>query len=297
MRAAYEAVEPNAGSSLRCWRAVGESFNARWHFHPEIEFMFVERSCGLRFVGDNVEPFHEGDLVMIGPNLPHVWLNSNLPQPTPSDHSIAICVQFRENFLGESLWRAPEFSRIAVLLRRASIGIHFTGPELKSAAGHLQNIAATSGPAQLAELILLLDLLAGAQSIRLLASGGYVPDLNRHDAARIAAVCRYIHENLSAEIYQPAAAKIAGLKPATFCSFFREKVGRTFSSYVTQLRIARAIHLMVEEEMTVSEAAFTSGFNNLSNFNQHFRAQKGMSPSDYLHSLQDSRIWKIPDRV
>jgi AraC-like DNA-binding protein len=297
MRAAYETVEPNAGSSLRCWRAVGESFNARWHFHPEIEVMFVERSCGLRFVGDNVEPFHEGDLVMVGPNLPHVWLNSKMPGPTPRDHSIAICVQFRENFLGESLWRAPEFSRVALLLQRASSGIHFRGLELKSAARHLQRIAATSGAVQLAELILLLDLLAGVPSVRLLASGGYVPNLNRHDAVRIAAVCRYIHENLANEIHQPAAAKIAGLRPATFSRFFRERVGRTFCGYVTQLRIARAIHLMVEDGMMVSEAAFTSGFNNLSNFNQHFRTQKGMSPSDYLRSLQDSRVWRISART
>src|SRR5207237_1277566 len=125
-----------------------------------------------------------------------------------------------------------------------------------------------------------------ARVTKLLASGGYVPKLNRVDAARIDASCRYVHENLSQEIYQPAAARLAGLSPATFSTFFREKMGRTFSAYVTQLRVARAIHFMVEEDMTVTEAAFASGFNNLSNFNAHFRTQKGMNPRAYLQKLQ-----------
>src|SRR5688572_13238787 len=117
MRASFEVIQPHEGGSLRCWRAVGESFNGPWHFHPELELMLVERSRGLRFVGDSVEPFSEGDLVMIGPNLPHVWINHNPPHPTPHDHAIAICVQFREDFLGEGLWRAPEFASVATLFR------------------------------------------------------------------------------------------------------------------------------------------------------------------------------------
>lgn len=286
MRATYEVVRPHEGGSLRCWRATGTRFSGPWHFHPEIELMFVERSRGLRFVGDSVEPFREGELVMTGPNLPHVWINHHPSVPAPDDHAIGICVQFREDFLGVDFWKAPEFASIATLFRRSGQGLLFAGATARRATQHLRRMVKTTGAARLAELILLLDFLARAGNTRLLATSGYVPKLNHVDAARIHLVCRYVHENLSEEIAQPAAAKLAGLSPATFSSFFRAKMGRTFSGYVTQLRVARAIHFMVEEDMSVSEAAFASGFNNLSNFNAHFRTQKSMSPRAYLKRLR-----------
>jgi AraC-like DNA-binding protein len=297
MRAAYEIVEPHEGGSLRCWRATGERFNGPWHFHPEVEIMFVERSRGVRFVGDNVEPFREGDLVMTGPNVPHVWVNHQAPQPTPHDYAIAICVQFRQDFLGAELWNAPEFAGVAALLRRSGQGLHFTGPDARAAARHLRRLVRSVGAARLAELILLLNLLAHSPGAKALATSGYVPDLNRSDAARIDAACRYVQENLSGEISQPAAAKLAGLSAASFSTFFHQKMGRTFCAYVNQQRIARAIHFMVDENMAVSEAAFASGFNNLSNFTQQFRTQKGMSPRAYLrhfHAADDTPAERSP---
>ncbi|HVU23023.1 MAG TPA: AraC family transcriptional regulator [Opitutus sp.] len=288
MRAAYEVVEPHEGGSLRCWRATGERFNGPWHFHPEIEIMLVERSRGLRFVGDSVEPFREGDLVMVGPNLPHVWVNRNVPTPAPHDHAIAICVQFRQDFLGADLWRAPEFAGIATLFRRSVLGLHFAGPDARAAVAHLRRIVRTVGAPRLAELILLLNLLGHSAAAKPLSGSGYVPNLRRQDAARVDAVCRYVHDNLAATISQPAAARLAGLGPSAFSHFFHEKMGRTFSAYVNQLRVARAIHFMVEDNMGVSEAAFASGFNNLSNFNHHFRTLKGMSPRAFLHHFRAS---------
>lgn len=284
MRAVYEAIRLPEKSSLRSWQGIGRSLGRLWHFHPEIEILSIERSRGLRFVGDSVAPFREGDLVIIGPDLPHVWLNDN--PNAPPGHAIATGVQFREDFLGESLWQAPELAPIAALLRRSRQGVRFTGPNARKAAQAMREMPRVKGVRHLLLLFTVLDLLASSRNQQTLSSSEYVPNVNRADAARINAACGYVRDHLTNEIWRDEAARRAGLASAAFSRFFRQKMGCTFSSYVNQLRIARAIHLMVEEEKSVSEACFASGFNNLSNFNAHFRRIKGMSPRAYLDQLQ-----------
>lgn len=287
MRATYEAVRLPDKCSLRCWRGIGRSFSRVWHFHPELEIMSVEASCGLRFVGDSVAPFRPGDLVLVGPDLPHVWLNDN--PSGPLGHARATGVQFREDFLGRPLWEAPEFAHVAALLRRSRQGVRFTGPNARKAAEQLHRLPRLQGVQAVLLLLNVLDLLARSRNQALLTSADYVPNLNQADAARINAACRYVHERLADEIWRHQAAALAKLSPEAFSRFFRQKMGCTFSSYVNQLRIARAVHLMVDQEMNVSEACFASGFNNLSHFNAQFRALKRMNPREYLQHFHADR--------
>ncbi|HVU23025.1 MAG TPA: AraC family transcriptional regulator [Opitutus sp.] len=282
MRAIFQKIRPHENSSLCCRRTTGETFSGRWHFHPELEIMFVERSRGLRFVGDSVQPFGPGDLVLVGPNLPHEWLNTDVPARPRHDHAIGIWAQFRADFLGDGLRCVPELAAVAALLERSRHGLHFTGPVVAEVAGHLRRMAKGLGVARLADLLLILDLLAHSPSGRVLSSAGYVPRLNHEDALRIEKVCRWVHGHLAEEIAQPAAAAQAALSPTCFSRFFRRKMGCTFPAYVTELRIARAANLMVEENMRVADACFASGFKNLSHFNCQFRRLKGMNPRTFL---------------
>src|SRR5690606_9928710 len=112
---------------------------------PEIELMLVERSRGMRFVGDSVACFREGDLVMVGPNVPHVWVNSEPPSPPRHDHAIAVIAQFRSDILDGALWTAPEFAHVAALLRRSAQGVQFTGPDAQGAAEHMRRMGKLVG--------------------------------------------------------------------------------------------------------------------------------------------------------
>ncbi|HEU5080166.1 MAG TPA: AraC family transcriptional regulator [Opitutaceae bacterium] len=282
MHASFQKIQLHEDSSIYCLRSKGIHFTTHWHFHPEHEFMFVERSRGIRLIGDSVEPFSDGDLVLVGPNVPHVWLNNDLPRPLRHDHAVAIFVQFRESAFSPALKQIPEFAHIPALLQRSRHGVHFTGPEASEAAEHLQRMARTAGVPRLTELLVVLDLLAHSPHQRVLSSANYVPKLNHIEAQRVERVCHYVNWNLTEKISQPAAARIAGMTETSFCRFFRRKMRCTFSAYVIQLRIARAIQLMIEKGKPIADACFSSGFNNLSNFNRHFRALKGMSPREYI---------------
>jgi AraC-like DNA-binding protein len=286
MRPATEIVHLHEGSSLRCIRATGERLTTVWHCHPELELLLIERSRGMRFVGDSAERFQSGDLVLVGPDLPHVWLNDDLPKRPRHNHTASVLIQFRENFLGAGAWKAPEFNAIAGLLQRSRQGVHFTGSDARAAARRMIRLSRKAGVERIAGFLELLDFLAQSRGQRLLSSASYTPRLNRADRRRIEAVRRYVEANLGRTIRQPRAAALARLSPARFSAFFHQRMGCTFSAYVNRLRVARVASLLTEEEMNIAEASFASGFNSLSNFNAQFRALKGMSPRAFLRHFR-----------
>lgn len=250
--------------------------------------MYVEASRGVRFVGDHAAAFGPGDLVLVGPNLPHVWLNTDKPKAPRHWHAIGIFLQFKEDFLGQGLWRTPEFAPVAELLRRSRNGIHFTGREAQIAATRLRDITKLAGAERAAAVLGLLGYLAAAPEQHVLCRANYVPQLRRADRERIEAACRYVRSNIIGKISQPKAAALAGLSSKRFSTFFHKRMGCTFPAYVNRVRIARVIHLLLEENMSIAEACFASGFNNLSNFNHQFKLIKGLSPRDFIHQFSDS---------
>ncbi|MBS0028015.1 helix-turn-helix domain-containing protein [Chitinophaga sp. 22321] len=74
---------------------------------------------------------------------------------------------------------------------------------------------------------------------------------------------------------------------AAFCRFFKSKTNRTFSQFVKDVRISHAAKLLLAGTHNVSEACYNSGYNNLSNFNKHFKEIKGFPPSIFLKRSLD----------
>jgi AraC-like DNA-binding protein len=285
MRARFQFIRLPESGSIQMFRAVGRSFTSFWHFHPEIEVKFVERSRGVRLVGDSMLPFREGDLVVTGPNLPHVWINDPAG-PHELGYACALIAQFREDFLGAALGRTPEFAAVADLLQRSRQGLLFEGSIAAEAGNLIRDAGESAGLPRLLALLQSLNLLANAKTYRVLTSADYRPRLNQSDAHRINLACRFIQENLTGEVSRPAVAALVKMNEDAFSRFFHHKMGNTFSNYVNQLRVARAVHLMVEESKSVTEACYASGFNNLSNFNRRFRMIKGMTPTRFIEHLK-----------
>jgi AraC-like DNA-binding protein len=281
MRALYEKIDTPENHSLLCRCFKVDRFSAPWHFHPECELTFIVSSSGLRHVGDSIEPFAEGDLVLLGANTPHFWKNDEAGGKRPRQKACSIVVQFREDFLGVDFWRKPELEPIARLLRLAKRGLKFTGATQKQAGALLQKLVRDNGARQLIGLLSILDILARSRQARPLSSVGFLPALDLFDAERINLVHRHVYARLAEPIYQPQVASLVHMSPASFSRFFRQKTGRTFSAFVNEVRVGRAARLLTEENMNITEACYASGFENLSNFNRRFRAIKSMTPREF----------------
>ena len=259
------------GASFRVQLRREPQFRFEWHFHREYELTLVTSGSGRRFVGDTIEPYQVGDLVLLGPEIPHTW------QSESAQWSEAVVVQFRRDFLGTALWRAPELADVVVLLDRANRGLAFPDSPTDS----IRALATESDiTLRLLGLLYVLVTLAGCRA-RPLASEGYLPRLDEHARRRIDAVCGYLAQHHTDPVSLSDAARIANLTPAAFCRFFRRATGYTLTGYLTLLRIGTARRWLIETEHSVSQIAADCGFASLSHFNRTFRRLTGESPREF----------------
>jgi len=283
VKALFENIPSESGSSFayRVFRWTHFPFN--WHFHPEIELTLIVRGTGQRFVGDNISAFKEGDLVLLGPDLPHTWMS----QPDKRRTSQSVVIQFRREFLGQSFFDgAREMSSVARLLDRSARGICFVGPTRDRIARVMEQMEELSPLRRLIKLLESLDELARAQTTTTLSSEGFRPTLKLHEQKRIDAVSIFLNRQFVRPIDLAEAAEVARLSPRAFTRFFRRATGKTFTDYVNELRVGRACQLMLQSDKNISTIAYDAGFGNLSNFNRRFIRIKGVNPRHFRRSYQ-----------
>ena len=279
MRASIQKLPAPQRSSFIFHVKSSAKFQFNWHFHPEYELTLIVRSQGKRFVADNISDYGDGDLVLLGPNLPHTW--QSFPATVRSARHKAYVIQFREDFLGEHFFDADEFRNVRSMLRRSELGLCFTGRAREQAAKRIEALGKLSGIRRLTTFLEILDILARSRKSTTIASTGFVPSLHHANHQRIDRVCRFINEHYQENISQAQVAELVQMSSSTFSSFFKKTVGQTFVDYVNNLRISRACRLLIESDYSVVEVCHQAGFNNLSNFNRRFLKLKGMSPSRY----------------
>jgi len=277
MRAAIQKLSAPQRSSFIYQEKSSSRFRFNWHFHPEYELTLISRSQGKRFVADSISDYRDGDLVLLGPNLPHTWQST-------ADGRIrhkAIVLQFSEDFLGSGFFEAWELRQVNRLLRRSAHGLCFSGRSRDEAAKQIEKLGKLSGLQRLTSFIEILEILARSRKAVVISSPGFTPLLHHENHRRIDRVCEYINSNYQQDISQPFVAEMVHMSPSSFSTFFKKTVGLTFVDYVNNLRISHACRLLIETEHSILEICHLAGFNNLSNFNRRFLNSKGSSPREF----------------
>jgi len=248
-----------------------------WHCHPEYQVTLVVQGRGRRFVGDNVSRFDSGDLVLTGPNLPHMWRSS----PERADDKRppeAITIHFSGSILGGEFGSLPEMVPVRWLLERASRGIEFPRGTCAKVAQRMSRMRRIGGLERLIELLGILRILAEASPSKSLSSRSFAAPESAADQNRIDRICRHMAENAGRDLSLAQAAAAAHMSVPTFTRFFRKCTARTFVEYLTELRVGNACRLLLETDLTATQVCFSAGFSSLPHFYRRFRKLKGMSP-------------------
>jgi AraC-like DNA-binding protein len=265
-----------SAQSLLAYRRVESAFPFDWHYHGEYELTWIEAGEGTRYVGDTVEPYIAGDLVLLGSNLPHTW-SSERPARKARAHR-AVVVQFQRSVFDSN--PGPEFAAVRDLLARAERGLRF--PSGMIASGAWLELTTLRGIDAWCALARLLDQLAHAKGASPIASHGYLPAPRHGSQRRYERALAFVAQQAAAgPVYLREAARVVHLSPAAFSRFFQRFSGTTFVNHVNGLRVAKAARLLAETDQPVATIAFACGFGNLSNFNRRFRALKGLTPLAY----------------
>lgn len=258
--------------SFVCYRVEVPRFELFWHYHQEYELTYIARGSGRRLVGDSYEPFAAGDLVLVGPNLPHTWISDG---DTP-EGCLAFVLQLDADKL-VPLLALPELTEVAKLLQGASGGISLNEKGSQAIARLVEQLEGQRGAGSVATLAAILHLLTRVKGITL-ASPSFQPMRGTQNQGRINRVFDYVQHNFAGQVSLAEAARLVGLSESAFCKFFKRASGKSFSDYTNEVRIAQACRLLVETDSPISTIAADCGFENIAYFNRTFLKKKGVQP-------------------
>jgi len=257
-------------------------FDPNWHFHPEFQLFLVLKGTGTRFIGDHVSPFDKGDLVFTGPNLPHVWQSDH--EYFKEDEELmteGIVIYFPGNFLGQDFLNNNELYKIKQLFQKAQRGMEMKGETASQMRDMMHRMLTETDFDRVLLLLKLLNTMAKSTEYKLLASEGYTNTMKETETDRMNRVHSFVVKNFREKISLDKVASIANMSPTSFSRYFKIHSNKTFSDFLTEIRIGYSCKLLTTQKMTVSQVCYDSGFNTLSNFNRQFKAMTHYSPLDY----------------
>ena len=278
MKALLEDIEGKKGNqSFLAYSFTVPSFEFKWHFHPEYELTLITRGSGKRLVGDSYQNYEAGDLVLLGPDLPHTWVSNPSKK---AKYVSAVVIQFSSAFI-QAFLKLPEFKEIALMLSSAPYGLAFSSLGLAEPIVELPNKA---GVEKVAALMLILQQLT-TQKPKKLASGYFRPVRGTENEKRINIICQYVQKHASEKFSLEKIATLVHLSRSAFCKFFKRATGQTFTDYVNDIRIGNACELLIESEKHINEIAYQSGFDSLTYFNRIFIKKKGVTPRKFREQI------------
>ncbi|AOW22118.1 AraC family transcriptional regulator [Urechidicola croceus] len=264
---------------------VKEDFEFPIHFHPEYEINFIINCKGLkRFVGDSVEELEEPiELVLVGSNIIHGWKLHNC---TNKDiHEVTI--QFHNDLFHNTFLSRRIMKPIRDMFERASQGIVFSTETAEQLKPRFLKISRLNGIDYFIELLSLLNDLATSRNQRLLSSNSINSNNDDfYNSEKIKLVYEYIRDNFETKIKVKDVAQMVNMTEVSFSRFIKKRTGKTFVEYLNDLRIGYASRWLIEKELSISEIAYKSGFNNLANFNRNFKNSRGCTPTEYRKNFE-----------
>jgi len=253
--------------------------NNKWHYHTELELIYFKKGFGTQFVGDSIENFEEGEVVLLGSNLPHYWRFDNSYFQNPESQAADVrVVHFNEDFWGKTFLNLPENTNLRILFEKARLGLKISGPTKLALAEILNNIQECDGSKRLSLLLTMLNLLAESEHCSQISSKGFNLNFAEEENVRMNAVYNFAINNFKRKIALNEVADIAGLSSNSFCRYFKSRTGKTFTSFLIELRINHACKYLIENKMSVKQVCFESGFYNFASFHKNFKEITKKSP-------------------
>ncbi|MCR9064163.1 MAG: AraC family transcriptional regulator [Cytophagales bacterium] len=274
-------ISPPSDYSFNTFVQEDDYFKTPWHYHPEVEIVFVRESIGEKYIGSSIREFKPGDLTMIGSYVPHFYRNDpEYYEEKPSLKARSLVFHFTEEFLGKEFLNSPENRKVKELFDNAKRGIEFGSGISNRLRGQFESLVEKSNMDRLLAFLSIINELSKTDDFIFLTSDP-VQLTNSQDSDRIKAVFEYVMENFRSDIKLNEAASLANMSESAFSRYFKKRTRKTFSSFLTEVRIEHACKLLQKDQFSVSEISYESGFNNLSNFNRQFKSVKKATPLNY----------------
>ncbi|MEE9374429.1 MAG: AraC family transcriptional regulator [Saprospiraceae bacterium] len=275
---ALEKILPQLGSSIAYKRFSDEKPNgeAMWHYHPEVELVYIDKGSGKRHVGNNISYYNNGEVILLGPNLPHYGFTDRL-----TDNNKEIVIHFLKDILGDKFFAMPEMRNIEALLERSKQGLSFKGQTKIEVAEILDKMEDMNHFDRMIGLINVLQVLAKSKEYEILNASAVTIETDPKSNERIKTVYDHVRANFQRTITLDEIASLSNMTVPSFCRYFKKLTGKTFTQFVNEFRISHACKLLAETPYTIAHISYECGYNNFSHFNKHFKLYTKKNPSAY----------------
>ncbi|MCF7567496.1 AraC family transcriptional regulator [Sabulilitoribacter arenilitoris] len=287
MKANFRKIKTSPEQAFLIRKDERIHFYDDWHFHEMLELVVILKGKGQRSIGDSIESFSKGDVILLGSKLPHVW-RSNPPKNLNDVKSkcVSIIIQFPPNFIGSSFLNLSESKKLNELFKNAEMGISFINNTSKILIKKVKKLILLKGMARIVLFLEILHIASISKEYRLLASPLFKETIFKSDL-KINKVFEFVMDNFSNPITLDEVAKVGLMNKTAFCRYFKNRTNKTFTGFLNEIRIGYACKLIQEEKYSLKEAAYLSGYNSPSHFNKQFHRIKNMSPSDFLNNIKE----------
>ena len=280
---AFEKISPEFGSSILIKRHDEKIENnlPYWHFHPELELVFVDKAKGKRHIGSHLSYFNNSQLILTGANLPHNGFADRF-----STNGSETIIQFKEDFLGDHFLQIPEMVQIKNLFERAKKGILFGIETKKTLGANIVDLIYCEGIDRIIKFLEILKYLSLTKDYTLLNVDGFAFEVEPQDNEKIDLIFSHVRSNFTQQITLDEIAEKVHMTVPAFCRYFKKVTGKTFTQFVNEFRIVHATKLLSENPSSITDICFESGFNNFSHFNKLFKKFTGKSPLKYRNEMK-----------
>lgn len=259
--------------------------DAAWHYHSQYELLYISKSNGIRFVGDSVSPFFPGDLVLVGPYLPHLWRNDASYYKGEKTNKVkTIVTKFNRDFIGEGTFDNSDFSEINKMLDESKFGVCFGKKTSKKLHTELIELGDLHPTEQAINLLSILHRLSITDDKTILSSSD-MRQYTSENSDRIDIVLKYISDNYASYIGLNDVSDVACMTTNSFCRFFKKMTNKSFTRFLNEVRIRNASRLLVQDNLPVSEVCYAVGYNSITNFNKQFKQIMGCTPKSYRETI------------
>ncbi|SHF45239.1 AraC family transcriptional regulator [Pedobacter caeni] len=278
-------VSNNLVNSFSARRDKVPYINNRWHYHAEVELIYFKKGNGTQFIGDSIKRFRSGDVVLVGAHLPHYWRFDDIYfNEDEKNNADVVVVHFNENFWGNHFLNLPENKALKLTLEKAQRGIQIPDKNKKAIGELIESILLSEGSKR---IILLMEALLAIENCtpnHLLSSIGFRHDFEEIENDRINAIYNYSLANFKRKIQMEEMASVANISPNSFCRYFKSRTRKTYTQFISEIRVGHACKLLIEDSMNVKQICYESGFHNFASFHKHFKIITGKSPLTYQKS-------------
>jgi AraC-like DNA-binding protein len=262
-------------------------FDPSWHAHSEFQLFVVLEGKGTRFIGDSIRAFRERELVLTGPHLPHLWRSEEgYFEKHSSLKAKGIVIYFNENFLGDHMLAKEEMIHIKKLFVRSMRGLEFYGKKKEEVIRLMKELVIMRGVESVIQLLKILHILTGCREYHYISNSSYDNPFKERETDRMNKVYDYALKNFKRKVQLEELAELLHMTPTSFSRYFTMKNNKSFSKFISEIRIKNACKMLAETEQPVSSICYDSGFNTLSNFNRQFKEVMMKKPLEYKNWMK-----------